>query len=112
MPRVLSEEDIRLLKILAPEFSCEICNGSGMPYRSILPPIAHHYATSTDDFKARINRLNSDEIQYLVDLIITGKESLHCLPLECYDFFEGKVMEILGKEVASQLRRLYAITCE
>jgi hypothetical protein len=112
MPRELSSRDIELLKIMAPEFSGEQCSGSGMPYRSLLPPVANHYATSNEDFKARLERLPITDLRYLVDLIMSGEESLHCIPPEYYAILESRISETLGEDIARHLGSFYAMSCE
>lgn len=112
MPRELSERDIQLLQVLAPEFSGEICNGSGMPYRSILPPVANHYATSAEDFRRRVDRLSADDLRYLIDLVMTGEESLHCISPDYYSVLDMRISEVLGEDIAHTIRGFYAMTCE
>lgn len=60
MARTLSEHDIALLLKLAPECDTLICKGSENTYRSILPPVANHYAKDADDFAVRLNRLTDE----------------------------------------------------
>jgi len=112
MPRELTEHDIRLLKILAPEFCGESCSGSGMPYRSILPPIANHYAQNEDDFRKRIDALSAEDLSYLVDLVMTGEESLHCISPEYYEILEQKISSTLGDDISRRVAGYYAMTCE
>lgn len=50
MARILSETDIGVLKTLAPECEGYLCSGSGVNYRSILPPVANHFSKDADDF--------------------------------------------------------------
>ena len=76
MARTLSEHDIALLLKLAPECDTLICKGSENAYRSILPPVANHYAKDADDFAMRLNRLTDEEFVALVDLIREGKEGI------------------------------------
>ena len=74
MPRELSARDQEILKKLAPECSDEICAGSGHAFRSILPPVANHFAMGEADFADRIGRLSDDDLRYLVDLVRDGGE--------------------------------------
>lgn len=112
MPRELSERDIHLLEVLAPEFSGEHCKGSGLPYRSLLPPVANHYATSAEDFKRRIDRLSTDDLRYLIDLVMSGEESLHCISPEYYTALDQRISETLGEDIAHTIRGYYAMICE
>lgn len=112
MSRLLSERDISLLKVLAPEFSGESCSGSGMPYRSLLPPVANHYAQNASDFRRRIELLKKEELMYLVDLVFTGEESLHCIPPDFFHELEERIREALGENIAKQLAGFYAMSCE
>jgi len=112
MPRELSERDIRLLNILAPEYCGESCSGSGAPYRSLLPPIAIHYAENAEDFRRRIHLLNEDDLTYLIDLVFTGEESLHCISPEYYEIIEQRVADLLGTQTSRRIAGYYAMTCE
>ena len=78
MARTLSEHDIALLLKLAPECDTLICKGSENAYRSILPPVANHYAKDADDFAMRLNRLTDEEFVALVDLIHTSPCGAGC----------------------------------
>jgi hypothetical protein len=112
MPRVLSDRDIKILSMLAPDFSGETCNGSGTAYKSILPPVANHYSKDAADFKNRILSLEPGDLQYMVDLIITGEESLHCIPPDYYYIFEKVIKEKMGEETARKVAGAYAFSCE
>lgn len=112
MPRELSKRDISLLKILAPEFSGELCTGSNLPYRSLLPPVANHYAQNADDFNRRIESLSAEDLTYLTELVMTGEESLHCISPEYYMILEKKIEKTLGEDIARKIAGYYAMTCE
>lgn len=100
MPRVLNERDITILKKSAPECTGLFCAGSGGPYRSILPPLANHYAADPADFRRRLEQLNDDDLQYLVGLILDGSESLGCVPPGYLELFLTFVAERLGQDTA------------
>ncbi|MDD1667301.1 MAG: hypothetical protein LUO96_02410 [Methanomicrobiales archaeon] len=108
MPRELSERDQEILKKLAPECSDEICAGSGHAFRSILPPVANHFATGEADFAERIGRLSDDDLRYLVDLIRDGGESLGCVPPEYLSLFLQRVADRIGRKQAEELVMIYA----
>ena len=100
MARILSETDIGILKTVAPECEGYLCSGSGMAYRSILPPLAQ-------DFLRRIKLLSRYDLEYLVRLILSGEESLGCVPFEYIELFIQNVSERLGEEIAAQVRSSY-----
>ncbi len=105
--RILSETDIAILKKVAPECKGYLCSGSGMNYRSILPPLANHYSKNAADFLGRIKLLSKSDLEYLVRLIISDEESLGCVPIEYIDLFIENVSERLGEEMAAQVRNSY-----
>lgn len=107
MARSLSEHDITLLLKLAPECDSLICKGSENPYRSILPPIANHYAKDADDFAARLNRLTDGEFLEVVDLILEGKEGISCMQPEFTEVLIEQTLRRLGPEAGNQLYALY-----
>ena len=84
-----------------------LCSGSGMTYRSILPPLANHYSKDATDFLERIKLLSKSDLEYLVRLIISNEESLGCVPIEYIELFIENVSERLGEETASQVRDSY-----
>lgn len=112
MVRTLNERDMRLLTIMAPEYSGESCRGSGVPYKSLIPPVANHYATSAADFIDRIKRLGSDDLTYLTDLMLNGEESLHCLSPEYFSHLERLIRAHAGPEIAKKVGARYALECE
>jgi hypothetical protein len=112
MPRDLSARDQEILKKLAPECSDEICTGSGHAFRSILPPVANHFATGEADFSERIGRLTDDDLRYLVGLIRDGGESLGCVPPELLSLFLQSVADRLGRREAEELVAIYAREAE
>ncbi|HVP95484.1 MAG TPA: hypothetical protein VMS89_09995 [Methanoregulaceae archaeon] len=107
MPRVLDEEDIRILRILAPECEEMICSGSGVEFRSILPPVANHYARSEEDFRERLNRLNNQDLFYLVGKMRSGEESVACIPPEMAEILVDIINRHLGKSEADEIMNIY-----
>ena len=95
MSRDLSQKDIDLLKKVAPECKGLDCAGSSAPYRSILPPLANHFATDENDFRERLEKLGSEDLQYLLSLINNGSESLNCVPPHYLQVFIDLVNERL-----------------
>lgn len=107
MARILSETDLRILKIVAPECKDILCSGSGVPYRSILPPLANHYSKDASDFLRRIELLSLYDFEYLVRLILSGEESLGCVPSDYIVLFIKNVSKRLGEEIATQVTKSY-----
>ncbi|HJK04812.1 MAG TPA: hypothetical protein O0X34_00345 [Methanocorpusculum sp.] len=107
MARTLSEHDIALLLKLAPECDTLICKGSENAYRSILPPVANHYAKDADDFAMRLNRLTDEEFVALVDLIREGKEGISCIPEECVGVLIEQTLRRVGQDAGNELYALY-----
>lgn len=103
MPRTLSEKDIEILKKLAPECTDLDCAGSGMHYKSILPPLANHFSTSGDDFLRRIYNLDDTDLNYLLELIKNGSESLGCVPAHYLQIFINMVTERAGEDKAKEI---------
>jgi hypothetical protein len=93
MPRELLERDIAILKKLAPECGDLTCSGSGHHFHSILPPVSNHFAVDDRDFAERIGRLTDEELRYITDLILSGEESLGCLPEEDLDSLLALITE-------------------
>jgi hypothetical protein len=108
MPRELNDRDIELLKKVAPECSDLVCSGSGLPFRSILPPLANHFATDAGDFQERLERLSPEDLEYLITLIRDGDESMGCVPPEYAGVFVDLVAGRLGKRAAAEVAELYA----
>jgi len=112
MSRILSEHDIALLLKLAPECDTLVCGTSENQYRSILPPVANHYAKDADDFAARLNRLTEEEFVSLIELIRVGEEGITCLPTECAEVLIEQTMRRAGAEAANELYALYEMSIQ
>ncbi len=107
MARELDERDIKILRILAPECEEMICSGSGVEFRSILPPVANHYSRNEEDFKQRLMRLTDGDLAYLVEKMRSGEESVACIPPEHADVLIGEILSREGKEVADEILNIY-----
>lgn len=107
MARILTKEDIEILKKLAPECEDTICTGSGSNYRSILPPVSNHYSVDEDDFENRLNRLDPQELNYLSEVILDGSESLFCVQPEYVDILIRLLAERVSEDIADQVRMIY-----
>jgi len=107
MPRELSEKDITILKKLAPECGELTCSGSGHMFHSILPPVSNHFAEDGEDFFRRISLLSDEELIYISDMIVTGEESLGCLPLEDIEALVHLIHDRLSPEIAQKIITAY-----
>lgn len=107
MARILSQDDVRILKKLAPELVDPACRQAGHEYRSVLPPVSMHYSTSSENFRERLMKLSDNELNYLVDLIFEGFESLHCIKKEHMDVLFEVVGNKISKVKAVELLELY-----
>jgi hypothetical protein len=107
MARELDERDIKILRILAPECEEMICSGSGVEFRSILPPVANHYSRDEEDFKHRLMRLTDGDLSYLVEKMRTGEESVACVPPEYAEILIGEIVSRVGKDVADEVLNIY-----
>jgi len=103
MPRELSERDREILKKLAPECGDETCSGSGHAFLSILPPVANHFSRDASDFSERLARLPDEDLGYLVDLILDGRESLGCVPPDYLEIVLNRVAGRLGRRRAEAI---------
>ena len=107
MARKLKSEDLRILKTIAPELVDSNCVHAGWEFRSVLPPVSQHVSNSTGDFKERLLRLSEHDLNYLVDLVFEGMESLHCVKSEHVDALIEVVGERISKVKSTELLELY-----
>ncbi len=107
MARKLSSKDLKLLRKLAPELIDPTCGHAGWEFRSVLPPVSMHISTSSQNFRERLLKLSDDELNYLVNLIFEGMESLHCVRKEHVDALIEVVSTRLSKVKAAELLELY-----
>ncbi len=107
MARKLNSGDLHILKKLAPELVDPTCGHAGHEFRSVLPPVSQHISTSSGDFRERLLKLTDDELNYLVNLIFEGMESLHCVKKEHVDALVEVVSLRLSKAKAAELLELY-----
>lgn len=107
MSRTLSEEDIRLLEKLAPECTSLTCSRSAAEFRSILAPVANHFAKDAEDFAARLLLLSDEEFFGIISLIRSGAESIGCLPVECAEVLISETMKRGDMNAANELYALY-----
>jgi len=107
MPRELNTRDYEILKVMAPEFDASTCTGSGHAFQSILPPLSNHFAADGRDFEERLRRLKTEDLQYLVDRILDGSESLGCVQDEDIETLITLVGERISHETAQQVFSYY-----
>ncbi len=107
MARKLKPKDLDILRKLAPELIDPTCQHAGHEFRSVLPPVSMHVSRSYEDFKQRLMRLSEEELKYLVDLILDGMESLHCVRKEHVDALIEVVGVRISKVKATELLELY-----
>jgi len=107
MARKLNPEDLNILKKIAPELVDSKCGHAGWEFRSVLPPVSQHVSNSSGDFRKRLLRLSDHELNYLVDLVFEGMESLHCVKSEHVDVLIEVVGERISKVKATELLELY-----
>ncbi len=107
MARKLGKDDMLLLNKLAPELLDDICAHAGHQFRSVLPPVSQHFSRTVEDFRERLRKLSDEELEYLVNLIFDGMESLHCVKKEHVDALIDVVGTNLSKVKAAELLELY-----
>lgn len=105
--RKLKGKDLEILSKLVPEIEEKIRSGSGIEYRSILPPVSMHYAADEEDFKERMDRLSPDDLTYLADCILKETECLLCISAEYARIFVDIIEEKVSKETADKIREIY-----
>lgn len=108
MPRELTTRDLEIFKVLAPEYESPTCAGSGHAFQSILPPVSNHFATDERDFEVRLRRLNTGDLQYLIDRILDGSESLGCVQEEDIETLITLVGERISHEAAQSVFSYYS----
>jgi hypothetical protein len=107
MPRILNDRDKAILSILAPEVGDLCCEGSGHEFQSILPPVSNHFARDEQDFARRIESLSKDDLEYLVDRILDGSESMGCMPPEDVESLVALIGERISPDTAKRVRNAY-----
>lgn len=107
MARELSDKDREILIKLVPELDDLQKQGIEIEYMNILPPVANHHSRDEKDFEQRLNRLSTEDMRYLADLILEGTESMGCLYPEYAEAFFVVAGQRLSEEVADKLREAY-----
>ena len=101
MGREFTETDIKIFNKLAPELNGNLMSNSGHPYPFILRPISHKVAESAEDFRERLERLDAEELDYIVQLAIEGKEDIRSLDADDID----SIMELVEEKLPSERLR-------
>ena len=109
MPREFTQKDIEIFNKLAPEAGGKLISREvGHQYPFILRPVSHKFAESPEDFRKRLERLNPEELDYLVGLALEGKEDVQSLD-EDLEELVAVVTEKLSPERAKQLKDFVGI---
>ncbi len=109
MPREFTRRDIEIFNKLAPEAGGRLTSReAGHQFPFILRPVSHKFAESPEDFRKRLERLNPDELDYLVGLALEGKEDVQSLD-EDLEELVAVVAEKLSTERAKQLKDFIGI---
>ncbi|AKB54964.1 MULTISPECIES: hypothetical protein [Methanosarcina] len=109
MPREFTPKDIEIFNKLAPEARGSlISREAGHQFPFILRPVSHKFAESSEDFRKRLERLDPEELDYLVGLALEGKEDVRSLD-EDLEELVSVVSEKLSPEKAKQLKDFVGI---
>ncbi len=104
MPREFSKKDIEIFNKLAPEAGGEtVSREAGHHFPYILRPISHKFAESAEDFRERLERLDPEELDYLVGLALENKEDVRSLDEDLDELLEV-VSEKVSPERAKELK--------
>ncbi len=107
MGRDLNEQDLQILKKLVPELEELQSQGIDIEYMNILPPVANHHSRDVPDFEQRLKKLSAEDMRYLMNLILEGRESLCCLEPHFAEVFFTVAGQRLSSDVADRLREAY-----
>ncbi|VVB71766.1 Uncharacterised protein [uncultured archaeon] len=107
MARNLDEKELQILRKLAPELAEMEAQGIDIEYMNILPPVANHHSRDTSDFEQRLRKLSADDMRFLADLVIQGREALSCLHPAFAEILFSVAGQRLSSDVADQLREAY-----
>ncbi|MDD3042405.1 MAG: hypothetical protein PHV51_08110 [Methanosarcinaceae archaeon] len=104
MSRKFTKMDIEIFDKLAPEARGNLVSPEGghhFPF--ILRPVSHKFAESSEDFRERLERLNPEELDYLVGLALDEIEDIRSLD-EDRDEFIAVVAEKISPERAKEIK--------
>jgi len=92
MLRDLGSREIEILRKLAPELGDSLGPAPGHAFKFILLPVSHRIASSSEDF------------EYLVGLVLEGKEDIRSLAEGDLEAFLGVVNKRLSAEKTREIR--------
>jgi hypothetical protein len=98
MSRVFNDMDKQIFSKVAPELNGNTISSGGHNYPFILRPLSHKIAESAEDFRERMERLNAEELDYLVKLALENKEDIRSLEPE--DIVT--IMELVEQKISAQ----------
>ncbi len=104
MVRVFNKMDNQIFNKLAPELEGNTMSNAGHNYPFILRPVSHKIAEDGQDFRNRIEKLDTEEMEYLFQLAMEGKEDIRSLEEEDVDTFIEMVEEKLSTEKMKKLK--------
>ncbi|WP_340819577.1 hypothetical protein [Methanolobus sp. WCC4] len=104
MGRVFNEMDNQIFNKLAPELSGNTMSNAGHNYPFILRPISHKIAEDGVDFRNRMEKLDAEEMEYLFQMAMEGKEDIRSLEEDDVDTFLELVEEKLSTEKLKELK--------
>ncbi len=96
MGREFTDKDMEIFNKLAPEAGGNNISSMGHPFPFILRPVSHKFAESEEDFRERLTKLSPEDMEYLADLAMEGKEEIRTLEDEDMDSF----FDVLGEKVS------------
>jgi len=109
MPREFTRKDIEIFNKLAPEAGGRLTSReAGHQFPFILRPVSHKFAESSEDFRMRLEKLNPEELDYLIGLALEGKEDVQSLGEDLEELI-AVVAEKLSPERAKQLKDFVGI---
>ncbi len=100
--RKLSERGRNILAKLAPELKGAAGPAPGHEYQFILLPVSHKVAESPEDMADRVNKLDDEELSYLIDLILREEEDVRSLSEGDFD----AILEIIEKRLPERAQEL------
>lgn len=101
MSREFTKKEIEIFNKLAPEARGSMISPMGHPFPFILRPVSHKFAESAEDFRERIERLTSGELNYLVELALEDQEEIRTLEPEDI----GVLMEVISSKISPDRAR-------
>ncbi len=96
MGRLFNDMDKQIFNKLAPELDGNTTSSGGHDYPFILRPLSHKIAQSAEDFRERMERLDTEELDYLVKLALENKEDIRSLEPEDID----TIMELIEQKIS------------